>query len=220
MSKIPNICFFFGTFNPIGSHHIIFAEAVHDKGYHVQFVPAYQPPHKINDQDVSSFTHRSNMVDLAIQNKPYFSLSRIEETLPTPSFSVDTLRALIPGFDRKRKRIPFMSGSDEIIALPHWRSPLILAKKLLVLASQRKNQTIPKSLSLEGKETPLKVLPIELPLFIPSCPIPLQDLSATLIRQRIASGQSLKGLLPSEDIEHYIQDNGLYKDLPSQDLAS
>ena len=71
------ICLYQGTFNPIHNAHIEVAKYVkeHFDFEKITFVPAFKPPHK----DLAEFTadnaiHRLNMIQLAIEDYPYFDI--------------------------------------------------------------------------------------------------------------------------------------------------
>ena len=87
------ICFFGGTFDPPHIGHLLVPQMVceveeFDK---ILFIPAYNPPHKIN---ISSVEHRTNMLKIAINGNPKFGYSDIEVKREGISYTIDTIRAL------------------------------------------------------------------------------------------------------------------------------
>ena len=84
-------CYFFGTFNPIHLGHVEIARKVKElAGFEqVIFVPAYMPPHKIDD--MISFSHRFEMAKLAVGVE---NVSDIETKLKPPSYTYRTIEKL------------------------------------------------------------------------------------------------------------------------------
>src|SRR5581483_2085170 len=82
-----------GTFDPIHIAHLIIAEEVRTTLNldEMVFIPAGQPPHKLERQRAEPH-HRLAMVELAIKSNPHFTISRIEIDRPGPSYTADTLR--------------------------------------------------------------------------------------------------------------------------------
>ena len=85
------ICYFFGTFNPVHLGHIEIArKAKEEFGFSkVIFVPAFIPPHKV--EDLASFEDRYNMLKLALKEE---NVSNIESKLKIPSYTYRTIEKL------------------------------------------------------------------------------------------------------------------------------
>ncbi|MCK4245020.1 MAG: nicotinate-nicotinamide nucleotide adenylyltransferase, partial [Candidatus Omnitrophica bacterium] len=84
-----------GTFNPVHNAHLVLAQEVKEKMKldRIIFIPSAHPPHK-TEHDLASSTHRLNMLELAIQKKPFFSLSTLELERGGKSYSIETMKAL------------------------------------------------------------------------------------------------------------------------------
>jgi nicotinate-nucleotide adenylyltransferase len=82
-----------GTFDPVHKGHLQMAEIAQGLCglQEVWFVPAAVPPHK-NLQAIADFSHRVHMIQLALIGRPAFKLSTIEDSLPEPSYTIDTLK--------------------------------------------------------------------------------------------------------------------------------
>jgi nicotinate-nucleotide adenylyltransferase len=201
MRSASNDCYFFGTFNPIHSGHLAFAEAARRQhGFdRVIFVPGNVPPHKLQEQNIASYDARCDMVELACKSNPRFVVSRIEATLPTPSYSIDTLRQLVPNFDKRRKKIPFILGADALEKLNVWKEAETCAKKLLFLSSPRDGIPIPQEMVLNGKRFPLSTRSVWL-----SLPQPIANVSSTMVRNLIQSGLPINHLVP-QAVADYIK---------------
>lgn len=125
-------CYFFGSFDPIHNMHVEMALKVLQQGYDVILVPAFKPPHK----NPSSFEHRLEMCKLvAKENK--LTVTDIESKLAVPTYTIDTLRALIPDFDTRTAKTSFIAGSDTVDAIKTWKEGEQLLKKLDIIAFDR-----------------------------------------------------------------------------------
>ncbi len=89
-----------GTFNPFHNGHLRHALEVRESlGLdRVAIVPCADPPHK-DDKELLGFSLRVALAKAAISNVPGLELDTVEETLPHPSYTWQTLTEL-------RKRYP------------------------------------------------------------------------------------------------------------------
>src|SRR4029077_16594850 len=112
---------FGGSFDPVHVGHLVAAETVGealDAG--VRFLPAREQPLKraVHAAHGASPEQRAEMLELAVAGNPRLSVERIELTLPTPSYTVRTLRALPqrePG-----NRFTLLLGADAAAELGAW----------------------------------------------------------------------------------------------------
>ena len=182
---------FGGSFDPVHVGHLIVAEAVADAlGMRVRFVPAREQPLK-RTAHMASPEQRAAMVEVAIAGNPRFSLERIELDLPTPSYTVRTLRALAqrePG-----NRFVLLVGGDAVRDLPSWREADALRGLADLVAFERPGAP-PPSHDLIGR----------------TVPVPSLDISATDVRERVAHGRSIRYLVP-DAVREYITAHGLYR---------
>jgi nicotinate-nucleotide adenylyltransferase len=173
-----------GTFDPVHVGHLAAARAAAaclelDR---VLFVPAGVPPHK---RGHASPEHRFEMTRLATAGEPMFSVSRIELDRPGPSYTVDTLRAL------QGDELFFICGADAIRDLPNWREWEQLPKLARFVAVARPGVTGP---------------PVPYATYIR---IPGVDVSSSEIRERVAAGLPITGLV-APAVEAYIHEHRLY----------
>jgi len=127
---------FGGTFDPIHNGHLgVAAEVKGRLGLTgIMFVPAGQPLNK--DMPVAAAEHRYEMVRIAIVDRPYFKLSRIEMDRAGPSYTVDTI-AEVQGQPGSSSEIFFILGWDNLIELHMWREPSRLIKMCHLVAVHR-----------------------------------------------------------------------------------
>jgi len=105
-----------GTFNPPHKGHIGAAlKAADEIGINlVHLMPCKLAPHK--SVGVSE-THRVKMIELCAQNNDRLIPELIELTLPSPSYTVKTLRALK---EKSDDTICFFIGADSLYNLDKW----------------------------------------------------------------------------------------------------
>src|SRR5947209_6515465 len=87
---------FGGTFDPVHNGHINLALEIQEAHQldEVWFCPAQLSPHKLDQQPIE-IAHRLNMLSLAIKNISGFRMLELEAHRPGPSYTIDTLLALI-----------------------------------------------------------------------------------------------------------------------------
>jgi nicotinate-nucleotide adenylyltransferase len=192
-----------GTFDPIHSAHLVIAEEARLRfGFaKVLFVPAGNPWLK-TDREITQATHRVEMVRRAISANPYFELSTIEVDRPGPSLSVETVailqRQLGPG-----TVLFFLIGWDSLMGLPQWKEPDRLVRLCKLVAVTRPGFSRPDLMALESSVPGVTRSVVWLD-------IPPMDISSSDIRDRVAQGLSIHGLVPDE-VENYIKENKLYR---------
>ena len=96
----------------------------------------------------------------------------------------------------------FILGQDNLAQLPQWQEPSRLMEVCYLVAVNRPGAPRPKLKSLE------KSLPgiSKRVMFLDS---PEIDISASMVRERVARGLSVRHLVP-EPVNRYIKENGLY----------
>ena len=194
-----------GTFDPVHTGHIELAEAViHQLGLaYILFVPAGNPYFK-TERNISPAKERLEMVRLAIKGSPNLKVSTMEIERPGPSYTVDTiaeLKATLAPDDE----IYFVLGWDILPELPKWREPARLIQLCRLVAIPRMNYRVPDLSPLEKDVPGITERTVVLGA-------PTINISATIIRERVAGGQSIKHMVPAA-VERYIKESGLYKDV-------
>jgi nicotinate-nucleotide adenylyltransferase len=192
-----------GTFDPIHNGHLAIADEA--RTYlnlsEVLFLPAGQPWMK-SDQPISAAHHRTAMIRLALEGRPYFKLSTIEIEYKGPSYSVDTIVKL-----RAQSEEPFdcyfIVGWDNLAKIPLWKDPAKLIEMCFLAAVPRPGYDRPDMKKLEAALPGIskKVILMDKPRI---------DISATDIRNRVAQGRSISSLVPPA-VENYIKESGLYR---------
>jgi len=191
-----------GTFDPVHLGHIIMAEAARKSlGLtEVLLVPAGQPMTRSNER-IASAEHRLRMLHLAVAGSPYLKVSTIETERPGPSFTVDTIAELRRKYGEKNE-IFFILGWDSLAQLPIWRDPARIINMCTLVAVPRPGWPQPSLKALE-KDIPGISKRV---VFLDS---PRVDISATVIREKVARGESIDHLVPGP-VADYIKKHGLY----------
>jgi len=193
-----------GTFDPIHTGHLVLAEEVRLRlGLaEVLFVPAGHPWLK-SGTPISPAEHRVRMARLAIAGRPYFKLSTMEVDRPGPSYTVDTMLKLKSQL-ASGDELYFILGWDNLEELPRWHEPKRLIELCRLVAIPRVGCPVPDLKTLEADVPGLfkRVIMLDKPEL---------DISASVIRQRVAQGLSIEHLVP-EAVGKYIREQKLYKE--------
>lgn len=202
-------CFYFGTFNPIHSGHLMIAQsALSQYGFAlgfdgITFMPAGNPPHRYEETDLLDANLRFQMAQRATAAHPDFAVSDFELSLPGKTYTVETLR-LLEAQGLVRFPVPFIIGSDALEKLHTWHQPEALINMVHFLQAPRPDCAWVESIELHGKQIPLHTSRINMP--------PLA-ISSTGIREALKTSGSTEGLryfLP-EPVRQFIDWNVLYQ---------
>jgi nicotinate-nucleotide adenylyltransferase len=186
---LKKIGIFGGTFDPIHHGHLILArDAVEHLGLDsVLFVPAAISPHKLEGEPTAPDV-RLEMVRAAIADEPRFALDTMELERGAPSYSVETVEAL-----RARDAeaaLYFLVGEDNVTRLHTWHRFAELKKMVQFVVLDRTGLETAHAYPIIRRHV---------------------DISATDIRNRVASGHSIRYLVPPA-VEKIIHDRQLYRE--------
>jgi nicotinate-nucleotide adenylyltransferase len=175
-----------GSFDPIHHAHLILAREARETFdlEEVIFVLAAQSPFK---NTPTSATLRWKMLNIALDDEPGFSASRLEIDREEPSYSVETVEVLCR--ENPGARLFFLLGEDNLEKLTSWHRFDDLRRMVQFVVLDR---------SGGRSEYPYPVVRRRI------------DISATMIRNRVASGQSIRYLVP-EAVEQIIRREKLYQ---------
>lgn len=188
---------FFGSFNPIHIGHLILANYILENSdmNELWFVLSPQNPFK-EKKSLLNDHNRLDMVELAIKNYPDMRASNVEFSLPTPSYTIDTLTYL----KEKHPDYSFslIMGEDNLESLHKWKNSDLLIKNHHIIVYPR---------VFEGDKKDSKYINHE---NISLVKAPVIELSATEIRNMIQQGKNVRPMLPPEVFE-YLDGSSFYK---------
>jgi nicotinate-nucleotide adenylyltransferase len=196
-----------GTFDPVHYGHLDAARAARAALdlTEVHFVPAHDPPHRPLDPHATAF-HRFAMVALAIAGCPGYRVSDVELLRQGSSYTADTLRSL-QNAGWRASEIFFILGSDAFAEIATWYAfPAVLDAAHFVAVTRpgtALEQALSRTPELRSRLHAARA-PIDdrRPTGIFLVEADTRDVSSTLIRQRLAAGQSIDDLVPSAVARH------------------
>ena len=208
------IALFGGSFNPIHLGHLRAAEEDREAmGLDlVYFVPAASPPHK-PPLGLAPAEHRLQMVRLATKGNRYFMVSDVELRRSGNSFTIDTVRYFRSTM-RAQPELFLIMGGDQFSELDTWKEADEIARLCNIIVHTRLSDKPETGLPIAilnrfgyTENNNLYVHPSGHTLnFLPTILFPI---SATRIRQKLAVGESIRYLVPT-DVGDYIERHALY----------
>ena len=202
-----------GTFDPVHVGHMDVGRAA-DAALRLTgmvLVTSNVPPHR--PQPLTSAYHRFAMVAIAVQEQPEWRAADLELRYAAPSY---TSRTLGQFHDRgyEPTELFFVIGADAFVEIESWRDyPNILEAAHFAVVSRpgmpvaRVPERLPHLTSrmvtvpadADGSAIPLIVL----------IDAATADVSSTAIRERLAAGGSIAGMVPRR-VQQHIEQHGLY----------
>jgi nicotinate-nucleotide adenylyltransferase len=184
---LKKIAIYGGTFDPVHHAHLILArDALELLGFdEVIFIPAAVSPLK-KAAPVASGELRLAMLRAAIKDEPKFAADDCELCRPSPSYTIDTVERIrrLHGVTS----IYCLIGEDNVDTLTNWHRFAELEKMVQFVVLDRRGQPASHCYRVIDRKI---------------------DISATEIRTRVASGRSIRYLVPST-VEEIIRREKLY----------
>jgi nicotinate-nucleotide adenylyltransferase len=196
---------FGGSFDPVHYGHLLVAETCREEARldEVWFMPAATPPHK-RHISLASAKQRVEMLELAIAGHGSLRVSTIEIDRGGLSYTVDTLRTIHDA--QPGDELFLLMGGDTLEDLPKWREPAEILKLATPIAVERHGSPEPNYAALTALVSAERLQEIR----SLRVAMPVIELSATDIRERIQAGKSIRYRTPRA-VEKYIETHGLYK---------
>lgn len=188
-----------GTFDPPHCGHVAAARAAYralglDR---LLLVVANEPWQKVPLRKVTPAEDRFAMVEAVAASIPWIEASRIEIDRGGPSYTADTVEALLAEADRSRHARPdlyLVVGSDLVGALSTWKRVEDL-RRLVTLAVVSRPHTEQPPMPAGWATVPVEADTV--------------DVSSSEVRDRLERGLPVDGLVPHEVIR-CIHLRGLY----------
>lgn len=186
---------FGGTFDPVHNGHVSIAQSFLDSGnideLWVLLTP--YPPHK-QEKKTTSYQTRLDMLEAAFAGMEKVKINTIENSLPKPSYSVQTIRYL-------KKEYPnttffYCMGEDSLAKFHTWKFYDEILEECDLLVAQRPG--------VSHEETQDDILAHT--CFVPHTPL---DISSSDIRDEAKKGKSIQNMVP-EEVALIIENEQLY----------
>ena len=186
---------FGGTFDPVHHAHLALARTALaalalDE---VRWVPAGQPWQK--ERAITPAVHRVAMLELALAGEPRFVLDRIELERTGPSYTLETARALRAA--EPATEWTLLVGQDQYATLHTWHGWRELLELVTLAVAARPG-------------APPTAAPEVARIAHRTVPLPVTDISASSIRERVAAGRDISQLVPPA-VARYIELHRLYR---------
>jgi len=203
-----DIGLFCGTFNPIHLGHLLIAECARDQFglSKILFVVSAAPPHRTDS--LLSGWERYAMVQAAVASNPHFEASTLELDRDGPSYTVDTVKAVL-ALHNNKVRINLLIGGDNMPFLKEWHNaPELIKLCRLIVAPRLRYIADFTTLTENGQASVIKTITQDQADSWQDCQIegaqvsvvdfPGIAISASTIRKRIAAGKSVLYMVPPE----------------------
>jgi nicotinate-nucleotide adenylyltransferase len=175
-----NVGIFSGSFNPVHIGHLALANWLceYDDLDEVWFLVTPQNPLK-ETKDLMDFRSRLAWVEKATAGYPKFKVSDFESTLPLPSYTIRTLRALRASFPDCLFHL--IVGADNWENMAQWKDvqALLAEFPLRIYPRRGYDPVVPSRL------TQVRIVDA-----------PLLDISSSFIREALEQGKDLRFFLP------------------------
>ncbi len=186
------VAVFGGSFDPIHNGHLALAGEVVSRGLadEVWLMVTPQNPHK-QDKILSDERLRFQMAQLAVEGMDGVKACDFEFSLPRPSYTLTTLTALDEAFPDKE--FCLLIGADNWEKFDRWYKGDEILSRYGIIVYPRGSEGEPP-----------------LPSGVRWLPAKLYDISSTMVRAAVATGNDITGLVPAT-VLRFINDNKMYK---------
>lgn len=177
-----------GSFNPVHHGHVMLANYLVEFSDldELWFVVSPQNPLK-KREDLMKDEDRLKMVELALEGDSRLKVSDIEMSLPLPSYTINTLRALTSQYPDDQ--FVFICGMDSLQGMHRWREYQAILDGYELLVFPRKGY--------DGGELihhpHVKVLET-----------PVIEVSSTFIRNSMKAGKDVRHFMPEKAYQYLI----------------
>jgi nicotinate-nucleotide adenylyltransferase len=184
-----------GTFDPVHKGHLAIARSFLDSGLidELWIVPAAFPPHKKGDE-VTAYADRKAMLELAFGHWDKVRICTIEEQLPKPSYTLQTITALKEAYPDLKFYLCL--GSDSLVTFSQWHRYKEILKECSLLVAKRPG--------FDDHQIEPEIL--EKTKFIDHNPV---QVSSTELKEKMAGSNLPEEDLP-EAVVQYIREKKLY----------
>jgi nicotinate-nucleotide adenylyltransferase len=184
---------YFGSFNPVHNGHTAIARHMADGGYGEVWL-VVSPHNPLKEQsDLAPDADRLAMARIAAAatGDERIRVCDVEFSLPQPSYTIDTLRAL--GQQYPDRKFALLVGSDVFAQFDRWKEYRTLLEDYIIWVYPRDGATV-------GEYAPYVKMVTRAPLL---------PFSATDVRERLLRGEDCSTML-DPGVYEYIKEHGLW----------
>lgn len=186
---------FGGSFNPIHNGHAIIASHIMRQRWLDQLWLMVSPQNPLKQShEMASEPHRLRMTEMVSRRIAGVVTSALEFTLPRPSYTIDTLRALQAKFPDDEFLL--IIGADNWAVWDRWRAHDEILREFRLLIYPRRGYDVAITPALADR--------------VRLVDAPVIEISSTDIRALLAAGEGITFYVPS-DVEQYITQHQLYQ---------
>ena len=212
-----------GSFNPVHMGHIGLAQETQSRFSldQILFLPVFQSPHK-SHIPLASSTHRMAMLRLALKDNTHFGISDTEMRREEVSYTIDTINRFRLKYSSSE--LYLIMGYDNLLDLDLWKDSREIMENCHILVASRPGLKVfnstGKVFGLFNRDSPYRLGKIknktqefihrETGKKLVVYDISPQDISSSVVRERLVLGKSVDNLLPPE-VETYIIEHQIYK---------
>ena len=191
-----------GTFNPPHKGHMRLACYAKQQLNldRVLLIPCRKPPHKTVGDSIDGVT-RCELVRKSLVDYDGLELSTIEQNLPVPSYSIDTIKALLKN---QPASYVLIIGWDQWVEFKGWKAFKEILK-LAKLAVCRRPGVAEQD--FDGHPDILEQFADRVEFL----DMPLMDISSEQVRQRVKQGIEI-GDMVEQQVEEMILESNLYEE--------
>lgn len=181
-----NIGLYFGSFNPIHNGHLAIARLLYEKCGFDEIWMIVSPNNPLKDkEELWNANDRLNMVKLAIEDFPFLRACDVEFSLPTPSYTINTLHLLEKQYPNNE--FSLILGADNMENFHKWKNYKEILDRYTIYVYPRNNEVVEKT---------------EQHLHVHYVNAPLLPISATKVRNLLQLQQPVENYLPTSVVKY------------------
>ena len=202
---------FGGTFDPVHNGHVLTISELLEKlpFEKILVIPNLQPPHRESSQ--VSYKHRYEMASMAFKDIPKTIVDNRESLRDGPSYAIETVKEIMS--EEEGVRVVMIVGSDSFVDIHSWYKWRELINLVDFLILKRPDMPLSKNKNVQDLISSTRFSEVLLDdrkarsIFeIEMTPV---KISSSLIRENIADGKSIDGLI-NPLVKDYLKIHGLY----------
>ena len=192
-----HIGLFGGTFDPVHIGHLSLAESFLNNEVldELWIIPSPNPPHKTEKQ-ITAYEHRYRMLELAFADQERVNISDVEQRLPQPTYTVQTIQYLKQKYPQVQWYLCI--GEDSLADFESWYKPDKIAEQCKLLVAER-----------PGTKDQIDNRFVKVARYIEHKPV---DVSSSDLRKKLAANGKPSDMLIPQPVMEYIEENNLYKE--------